>query len=158
VSNQAQQWSPTTVQPYANGASSLCLGDPGASTTPSTFADVEACTGGAGQQLTYDSAAQTLTAVGLCLDSYGGGASPGTRVDWYTCHVGFPSQEWALSGNQIVSGESGLCVQEDGAASGDQLELENCDATNDAQVWQPAGQSPDGPRAHSPGRETGRAR
>jgi len=136
-SNQGQQWSPITVQPYANGASSLCLDDPGGSTTPSTFADVEGCTGSASQQFTYNGETQTLTAEGLCLDSYGGGASPGTRVDLYTCHAGFPSQEWTLSGNQIVSGESGLCVQEDGAAGGDQIELENCDATNQAQVWAP---------------------
>jgi hypothetical protein len=73
----------------------------------------------------------------LCLDSYGGGASPGTRVDFYTClGAGFPSQQWTLSSNhQIVSGESGLCVEEDGTTSGEQLELENCDATSQAQQW-----------------------
>jgi hypothetical protein len=137
-SNQAQQWSPATVQAYTNGASSLCLDDPGGSTVPSTFADVEGCTGGASQQFTYNAATQTLMAEGLCLDSYHGGASPGTQVDLYTClGPGFPSQVWTLSGNQIVSGESGLCIQEDGPASGDQLELETCDATNLAQTWTP---------------------
>ena len=149
ASNQAQQWIPITVQPYANGASSLCLDDPGGSTTPSTFGDVEGCTGGAPQQLTYDAATQTLTAEGLCMDSFGGGASPGTRVDWFTCHAGFPSQEWTLSGNQIVSGESRLCLQEDGTTSGDQLELENCDATNQAQIWAPSTVQPYKNRASS---------
>ena len=148
-SNQPQQWSPITVQPYTNGASSLCLDDPDGSTTPSTFGDVAGCTGGSSQQLTYNSATQTLTAEGLCMDSYGGGASPGTRVDWYTCHAGFPSQQWALSGNQIVSGESGLCLQEDGTTSGDQLELENCDATNLAQIWAPSTVQPYENRASS---------
>jgi hypothetical protein len=138
ASNQAQQWNPLTVHSYSNGASNLCLDDPDGSTTPSTFGDVAGCTGGASQQLTYDSATQTLTDEGLCMDSYGGGASPGTKVDWYTCHAGFPSQEWTFSGNLIVSGESGLCLQEDGPASGDQLELENCDATNLAQIWAPS--------------------
>jgi hypothetical protein len=137
-SNQAQQWTTITVRPYANGASSLCLDDPDGSTTPSTFGDVAGCTGGSSQQLTYNAATQTLTDEGLCMDSYDGGASPGTRVDWYTCQAGFPSQEWTLSGNQIVSGESGLCLQEDGTTSGDQLELENCDATNLAQIWAPS--------------------
>lgn len=38
---------------------------------------------------------------------------------------------------QIVSGESGLCVQEDGTADDSQIELENCDAGNQAQIWTP---------------------
>ena len=126
----------TSTAQYQNRASALCLDDPDGSTTPSTFADVAGCTGGPSQQLAYDAATQSLTDEGLCLDSYGGGASPGTRVDWYTCHTPEPSQEWTLSSSdQIVSGESGLCLQEDGATSGDQLELENCDATSQAQLW-----------------------
>lgn len=123
----------------ANAASGLCLDDPSGSTTPSTFADVESCGLRAQEQFTYTPSAETLTAGGLCLDSYGGGSTPGTKVDLYTClGAGSPSQVWTLSSNgEIVSGESGLCVQADGTAGGDQLELENCDASNQAQIWTP---------------------
>lgn len=136
--NSAQIWGPFTVKAYKNTASSLCLDDPGASTTPSTFADVEACSGAAQQAFAYDSITGTMIAEGLCLDSYGGGNTPGTQLDLYTCHAGYPSQQWTVTTDgEIVSGESGLCVQENGATSGSQLALQYCDTGNHAQVWTP---------------------
>jgi Ricin-type beta-trefoil lectin domain len=137
ATNDAQIWAPSTVERYENRASSLCLDDPDGSTTPSTFADVDDCSGGASQQFTYNPETRALAAEGLCLNSYDGESRPGTRVDLYTCSgAGFPSQQWTLnSSDQIVSGESGLCLQEDGTTSGDELELEKCDASNQAQQW-----------------------
>ncbi|MBR7838858.1 ricin-type beta-trefoil lectin domain protein [Actinospica durhamensis] len=128
---------PVSTESYLNSASGLCLDDPNGSTTPSTFADVEACGAGAQQQFTYTPATETLTTEGLCLDSYGGANTPGTKLDLYTClGTGNPSQVWTLnSSDQIVSGESGLCVQEDGTASDSQIELEYCDTGNPAQIW-----------------------
>lgn len=138
ASNQAQAWGLQNVKAYKNAASNLCLDDPNGTTTPSTFADVEACGQGAQQQFTYDSLTGTLIAEGLCADSYGGGNTPGTKLDLYTCHAGYSSQEWTLNPDgQIVSGESGLCVQEDGTAGGSQIELETCDIGNQAQIWTP---------------------
>ncbi|HET8894856.1 MAG TPA: ricin-type beta-trefoil lectin domain protein [Gaiellaceae bacterium] len=136
ASNQAQDWAGLTVQPFVDGASSLCMTDPGGSTTPGTFADVEACGGGAKQEFTYNPVTGTVITAGLCMDSYGGGSSPGTKVDLYTClGPGHPSQVWTLTGNEIVSGESGLCVQENGTASGSQLALQYCDVSNTAESW-----------------------
>lgn len=56
----------------------------------------------------------------------------------YTCHAGYSSQQWTVtSDGEIVSGESGLCVQENTASSGSQLALQYCDTGNNAQLWTP---------------------
>ena len=109
--------------------------------TPSTFADVASCNGGGpNQQFTYNAGTGFLSSEGLCTDSYHGGSSPGTPMDLYIClGTGYPSQVWTLNANgTIVSGESGLCVQENGTASGSQLALQNCNSSNQAQIWTPA--------------------
>ncbi|WP_377267601.1 ricin-type beta-trefoil lectin domain protein [Peterkaempfera sp. SMS 1(5)a] len=136
TTNTAQAWAVQTVRAYKNGASGLCLDDPNGSTTAGVFADVEGCSGAAQQQFTSNSLTGALSTEGLCADSYGGGSSPGTKVDLYLCQTGFPSRQWTVTpGGQIVSGESGLCVQEAGTASGSQIELEYCDIGNPAQIW-----------------------
>jgi hypothetical protein len=140
-SNSGQIWTASGESPpsYRNSASSLCLDDPGGSTSPGTFADIEGCTGAAQQRLIYNSASRALSTEGLCLDANGGHEyTPGDQLDFYTCYGGSgePSQEWTVNANGTISNSaSGLCIQEDGTASGSGVELETCNTTNPAQIW-----------------------
>jgi len=139
-SNQAQTWDAASTQSLENGASSQCLSDPGG-TLGSDYAQIQSCSGAANQKLTYYPQTGALTADGLCLDSYGGGTTPGTALDFYTCSTSDglgTGQGWTFNPDStIVSGLSGLCVQEDGSGTGSGLELEPCNASNQAQQWTP---------------------
>ena len=72
---------------------------------------------------------------GDCLDAYGAGTSPGTKVAIWTCN-GQANQKWNLSADGTITGaQSGLCLDATGAAAanGTLIELWTCNGGSNQQ-------------------------
>jgi hypothetical protein len=73
---------------------------------------------------------------GVCLDTAGGGTSPGTAVVVNTCTSG-GTQVWTQgTGNTLVNQASGLCLDDPGTSTTNntQLDVQTCDGGIE-QVW-----------------------
>ncbi|MGO1001870.1 ricin-type beta-trefoil lectin domain protein [Lysobacter sp. CA196] len=60
----------------------------------------------------------------LCLDAYGYGTTPGTKVNVYQCHAG-ANQQWVQVHGELRGVQSGLCLT--ATVAGEQLTLQKCD-------------------------------
>lgn len=73
-----------------------------------------------------------------CLDVFGAGTAPGTRVDSFTCN-GTAAQDWYYGGgtmpNAIVYIKGGLCLDAGNMSNGTQLTVNTCNGSN-SQQWQ----------------------
>ncbi len=82
----------------------------------------------------------TVTVNGRCLDVTGSGVASGTLVDLHSCN-GSPGQQWNLvpegAGAMLANPHSGLCLADpaDATASGVQLEILACSATDPGLAW-----------------------
>jgi len=90
----------------------LCLADPGASTTPGTGVILWGCEAG-GQNASIGSDG-TVKIQGLCMDITGGGTGNGATVVLDTCS-GAASQVWKATATGLVNKNSGLCLADPSA-------------------------------------------
>ena len=91
---------------------SLCLADPGASTTSGTAVVLEGC-GSSGESVSIG-ADGTIRVQGLCLDTSGGAVANGTTVVLDTCS-GAASQQWKATATSLVNTHSGFCLADPSA-------------------------------------------
>ncbi|WP_233444713.1 polymorphic toxin-type HINT domain-containing protein [Streptacidiphilus albus] len=91
---------------------SLCLADPGASTTSGTAVVLEGC-GSSGESVSIGSDG-TVRVQGLCLDTSGGAVANGTTVVLDTCS-GAASQQWKATATSLVNAHSGFCLADPSA-------------------------------------------
>jgi len=134
----SQEWT-LPAGPVASQIPTQCLDDSGNATASGTPIDLSACNGGASQawQAQPDG---TLRIHGSCLAVSRPGAVSGTLVDLRNCSGGRP-QQWHIiadgAGLSLVNPASGLCLADpaDATASGTQLEVVTCRATDPGMAW-----------------------
>ena len=134
-----QAWTPPPG-PVASQIPGRCLDDSGNLTADGTKVDIWSCNGSAGQTWTVKPDG-TVRVNGKCLDVAGSGTASGTLVDLYSCN-GSPGQQWRLApegavGARLANPLSGLCLTDpaDATASGVQLQILACSATDPGQAW-----------------------
>jgi hypothetical protein len=86
-----------------------------------------------------DGPAQTIQALGQCLDVTGAGTVSGTRVQLYPCN-GTSAQTWSVSDGQIINTGSGKCLDATNwsSANGTPLQIWTCTGGAN-QAWAAAG-------------------
>jgi len=124
---------------YVNGASNLCLDDQYSQQYDGAEVQQWGCNGTDAQAWNYDFTTGALALPGLagqpnyCLD--GGANQPGTRVQLWSCN-GTADQAWEYVNSQLVSEQSGLCLDNPSGQSnwGNRMQLWYCNG-NSAQQW-----------------------
>ena len=100
-------------------------------------AEVSECLGTPDQYWTVE-ANGTIQANGQCMDTQGGSTTSGTPIVLASCD-GQSTQVWTYQSSRhaLVNGGSspGLCLDAPSAASGTQVEIEPCAASNPNQQW-----------------------
>ena len=146
-----QQWTTTSAgMGLENPNSGLCLDDPQNSATPGTQLELFTCDQGKGQhwlppyngpayagELTSGVSTSTTS---QCLDDAQGSATPGNKVDLFTCSGSAKTQLWTVQDNGTVQ-IHGLCldIKSNGTTSGSLVDLFTCKAagSNQNQTWAP---------------------
>jgi GH25 family lysozyme M1 (1,4-beta-N-acetylmuramidase) len=142
----AQQWRlayPRVVNPAAgtqpialvNPGSSMCLEDPGNSTTSGTHVVLWPCSGYKNEEWTPPPGPVVSGIPGKCLDDRGDSTVNLTKIDVWACN-GTAAQVWKAKpdGTLRVNGKC-LDVHSAGTASGTLVDLYTCNGTG-AQQWQ----------------------
>jgi len=142
----AQQWRlayPRVVKPGAgsrpialvNPGSSMCLEDPGSSTTAGTHVVLWPCNGYKNEEWTPPPGPVFSGIAGKCLDDRGDSTANLTKIDIWACN-GTAAQSWTVEpdGTLHVNGKC-LDVHGAGTASGTLVDLYSCNGTG-AQQWQ----------------------
>jgi hypothetical protein len=108
----------------ADVAGNKCLAVLGASIVKSASVGLAGCNGSARQQFAAGSG--LVKVGGECMDTFYGGTADGTKVQIYTCN-GNASENWRISGAQIMNTKSGKCLDAlAGAHLGSQLRIWAC--------------------------------
>jgi len=118
------------------GYDGLCVDDQSASTANYNPVQVYTCNGTGAQQWTFDTANDTLQALGMCLDISAGGTADGTLVDLYYCN-GSGAQVWQPQGDgALYNPQSGKCLDDTNWSTtpGTQLQIWDCSG-NANQQW-----------------------
>jgi len=117
-----------------NGASGMCLSDPGRSKTNGTRVIVGPCDGFKDQAWTLPAGPVSSQIPGRCLDDSGNGTANGTGIDLWACNGG-AGQQWTAKpdGTVRVHGKC-LDVHHSGTASGTPVDLWACNGSG-AQQW-----------------------
>jgi GH25 family lysozyme M1 (1,4-beta-N-acetylmuramidase) len=142
----AQKWRlayPRVVNPAAgtrpialvNPGSSMCLEDPGSSTTSGTHVVLWPCNGYQNEEWTPPPGPVDSGIPGKCLDDRGNGTANLTKIDIWACN-GTAAQSWTVEpdGTLRINGKC-LDVHRSGTASGTLVDLYTCNGTG-AQQWQ----------------------
>jgi len=126
--------------PVASQIPGICLDDSGNLTADGTKIDIWACNGSSGQTWTVKPDG-SVRVNGKCLDVTGSGTASGTLVDLHSCNASL-GQQWHLVpegavGARLANPHSGLCLTDpaDARASGTQLQILACSATDPGQAW-----------------------
>jgi hypothetical protein len=118
------------------GYGGLCVDDRYSNTANYNPVQIWGCNGTGAQQWTFDTANDTLQALGMCMDINAGGTSDGTLVDLYYCN-GTGAQVWVpQSDGALYNPQSGKCLDDTGWSTtwGTQLEIWDCTG-NANQQW-----------------------
>nr|WP_245670087.1 ricin-type beta-trefoil lectin domain protein [Micromonospora mirobrigensis] len=106
---------PTTTGTLVSAASGRCLDDPQSNTANGTQPVIWDCNGGANQRWT--ATGDTLQVPGRCLDAPTN-ATAGTRAQLWDC-TGGANQRWSRNADGTIrSAQVGLCLDVNGAATG----------------------------------------
>jgi endo-1,4-beta-xylanase len=97
------------------------------------------CNGQANQGFEFTSASELRTFNGTrCVDAFGQGTSPGTRVVIWSCN-GQNNQKWRQNADGSISGvQSNLCLNVNGTANGTTVLLQTCTGQTN-QKWSTSG-------------------
>jgi hypothetical protein len=117
------------------GYEGLCVDDQYSSTANYNPVWLYTCNNTGAQQWTFDTADDSLQALGMCMDIADGGTADGTLVDLYYCN-GTGAQVWEpQSDGALYNPQSGRCLDDTGwGGVGTQLEIWDCTG-NANQVW-----------------------
>jgi hypothetical protein len=118
------------------GYDGLCVDDRSASTANYNPVQVYTCNGTDAQQWTFDTASDTLQALGMCMDIQAGGTADGTPVDLYYCN-GSGAQVWQpQSDGALYNPQSGKCLDDTNWSTTPGTQLQIWDCTGNAnQEW-----------------------
>ncbi|MEV0244894.1 arabinofuranosidase catalytic domain-containing protein [Streptomyces sp. NPDC050674] len=135
---------PGQSAPVVGVQSGRCLTVPG--TANGTQAQLQDCTGAAGQTWTHTAGKQLTVQGGKCLDASGRGTTNGTAVIVWDCN-GQNNQQWNVNPNGTITGvHSGLCLDANagGTANGTRITLWSCHGGTNQQ-WNSPDTPPDPP-------------
>src|SRR6266851_1461460 len=136
--NRNQAWT-LPAGPIASQIPGKCVDDSENQTADGTKIDIWTCDGSAGQAWMVKPDG-TVMVNGKCLDITGSGTASGTPVDLHSCN-GSAGQQWRLvpegAGAMLANPHSGLCLADpaDATASGTQLQILACSATDPGLAW-----------------------